>query len=319
MKNLEPKMIKKQEVELDLITLKTTKLPYPLKQGDTNVHEITLKLDVEEGFEYERAQVHYSNGDYQDIEGLTFIIKNSVLKTGTRSFEVEFVANEEIRRSGKVEYRVGSSINSTVEAYDKYNELKKLYDVYVDAADNEVKREQLKTELIELKNSIESDLESINLAVDDIVSSEDDRKQNEIVREQVKTELENLVADIQNKLDDGAFVGEKGDKGDKGEQGIQGIQGIQGEQGIKGDTGERGLQGVQGLKGDKGDKGEQGIQGVKGDTGEVSLAQLNVVENKVKDKINVSDLTYEQDGLTYLAKLVIEDGQPTIITSEINK
>lgn len=43
------------------------------------------------------------------------------------------------------------------------------------------------------------------------------------------------------------------------------------------------------------------------------------IENKTKDKINVSDLTYEQDGLTYLAKLVIEDGQPTIITSEINK
>lgn len=77
------------------------------------------------------------------------------------------------------------------------------------------------------------------------------------------------------------FDGVKGDKGDKGEQGIQGTQGPKGEQGIKGDTGERGLQGVQGLKGDKGDKGEQGIQGVKGDIGEVSLAQLNVVQNEL--------------------------------------
>lgn len=73
-------------------------------------------------------------------------------------------------------------------------------------------------------------------------------------------------------------IGPKGDKGDKGDTGSQGIQGIQGP---KGDTGERGLQGVQGLKGDKGDKGEQGIQGVKGDIGEVSLAQLNVVQNEL--------------------------------------
>ena len=46
---------------------------------------------------------------------------------------------------------------------------------------------------------------------------------------------------------------------------------------------------------------------------------FTVIDSKIKDKLNVSDLTYEQDGLTYLAKLVIEDGQPTIITSEIIK
>ena len=46
---------------------------------------------------------------------------------------------------------------------------------------------------------------------------------------------------------------------------------------------------------------------------------FTVIDKEIIQKINVSDLTYEQDGLTYLAKLVIEDGQPTIITSEINK
>jgi hypothetical protein len=46
---------------------------------------------------------------------------------------------------------------------------------------------------------------------------------------------------------------------------------------------------------------------------------FTVIDKEIIQKLNVSDLTYEQDGLTYLAKLVIEDGQPTIITSEINK
>ena len=244
---MEPKMVKKQEVALDLITLKATKLPYSLKQGDTNVHEITLKLDVEEGFEYERAQVHYSNGDYQDIEGLTFIMKNSALENGIRNFEVEFVTGEEVRRSGKVNYYVDSSINSKYEAYDKYNELKKLYDVYVDAVDNEVQREQLKVELIELKNSIESDLESINLAVDDITGSENDRRQNEVIREEIKVELENLVTDIQNKLDNGDFVGEQGDPGERGLPGIQGEKGDQGEQGIPGEKGDPGYYNLQAI------------------------------------------------------------------------
>ena len=55
----------------------------------------------------------------------------------------------------------------------------------------------------------------------------------------------------------------------------------------------------------------------------IDVSDLNhnftVIDREIIQKLNVSDLTYEQDGLTYLAKLVIEDGQPTIITSEINK
>lgn len=46
---------------------------------------------------------------------------------------------------------------------------------------------------------------------------------------------------------------------------------------------------------------------------------FTVIDKEIIQKLNVSDLTYEQDGLAYLAKLVIEDGQPTIITSEIVK
>lgn len=176
-------MIKNQEVELDLITLKTTKLPYPFKEGDTNAHAITLKIVAEEGFEYERAQVHYSNGDYQDIEDLTFIIKNSALKTGHRSFEVEFVSGDTVRRSGKVRYYVGRSMHSSYEAYDKYNELKKLYDVYVDAVGDEGQIERLKVELTELKNNIESDLESFNSTTNDIIAAENIREENEVIRE----------------------------------------------------------------------------------------------------------------------------------------
>ena len=43
------------------------------------------------------------------------------------------------------------------------------------------------------------------------------------------------------------------------------------------------------------------------------------IQSESESKVAISDLTYEQDGLTYLAKLTIEDGQPTIITSEISK
>ena len=274
-------MLKKQEVELDLITLKTTKLPYSFKQGDANVHEITLKLKAEDTFEYERAQVCYSTGDFQDIESLTFIIKNSALKPGRRTFEVEFVSGEEVRRSGKVEYYVDSSINSKNEAFDKYNELKKLYDVYVDAVNNEVEREQLKVELIELKNSIKSDLQNINLVVDDIVGSENDRKQNEVTREEIKAELENLVTDIQNMLNNGDFVGEKG------------------EQGLKGDPGEDGytpIKGVDYFDGEQGPPGKDGVNATA--TNVATISENGLMSSADKTKLDGVEAGAEKNTIT---------------------
>ena len=105
-------------------------------------------------------------------------------------------------------------------------------------------------------------------------------------------ETQEVKTEIEQKLENGEFIGPqgpKGDQGEKGEQGIQGIQGIrgpqglQGEQGIQGEVGPvgpegpQGIQGIQGPKGetgeqgpkgDKGDKGEQGEQGPKGDKGD---------------------------------------------------
>ena len=74
-------------------------------------------------------------------------------------------------------------------------------------------------------------------------------------------ETQEVKTEIEQKLENGEFIGPQGPKGDQGEKGEQGIQGIQGIRGPQG------LQGEQGPKGDKGDKGEQGEQGPKGDIG----------------------------------------------------
>ena len=121
-------------------------------------------------------------------------------------------------------------------------------------------------------------------------SSETDRvsaEQNRVTAENERNDLYNLV---QQKLENGEFVGEKGDtgdgleyvwngtqlgvrkegeteyvyvdlKGDKGDQGIQGERGPEGPKGPKGDKGDTGPRGPQGEIGPKGDKGEQGPMG----------------------------------------------------------
>lgn len=88
-----------------------------------------------------------------------------------------------------------------------------------------------------------------------------------------KNEAEELVRTVEQKLENGEFVGEQGPVGPEGPQGIQGatgpigpqgVQGEQGPQGAKGEKGDRGEQGIQGEKGDKGDKGEKGDTGAAG-------------------------------------------------------
>lgn len=100
--------------------------------------------------------------------------------------------------------------------------------------------------------------------------AENTRAYNEQERILAEEDRIELYETIQNKLDNGEFVGEKGDIG---EQGPQGIQGIQGETGNQGPQGEQGIQGIQGPQGIQGEQGPQGIQGEKGDTG----AGLNIL------------------------------------------
>ena len=117
-----------------------------------------------------------------------------------------------------------------------------------------------------------------------------------------------LVDEINQKLENGEFIGpqgpqgiqgpigpvgpqgpqgpqgEKGDKGDKGDtgergpQGEQGPQGIQGIQGEKGDTGEQGPQGIQGKQGIQGEQGPQGETGPQGPIGKTPNVQVGTVE-----------------------------------------
>ena len=75
------------------------------------------------------------------------------------------------------------------------------------------------------------------------------------------SEASALINEVQDKLDNGEFIGPQGPKGDQGpqgEKGDKGEQGPQGEQGIQGLQGIQGPQGVQGPQGEKGDKGDPG-------------------------------------------------------------
>lgn len=72
----------------------------------------------------------------------------------------------------------------------------------------------------------------------------------------------NLVAEIEQKLENGEFVGPQGPKGDKGDKG---------EKGEKGDTGLKGEVGPQGPAGPQGEIGPQGPQGPKGETGSIKI------------------------------------------------
>lgn len=90
------------------------------------------------------------------------------------------------------------------------------------------------------------------------------------------SEASSLIQTVEEKLENGDFVGPPGAQGPQGEPGPQGPKGESGEQGPqgqKGDQGETGPQGPQGEPGPQGPKGEtgaigpQGQQGEKGDTG----------------------------------------------------
>lgn len=124
---------------------------------------------------------------------------------------------------------------------------------------------------------------------------------------------------VQQKLESGEFIGEKGDTGDGLEYVWRGTQlgvrkegeteyvyvdlkGDKGDQGIRGERGPEGPQGIQGPKGDafvyddftpvqlEGLKGPQGEQGPKGDTGE----QGPQGQKGVDGTMTFEDLTIEQ-------------------------
>lgn len=189
----------------------TIQLVFYQKSTKAVIHTIKQKCPVYQSIGQEFVE---SNNLYVDITALRLGLEKIEKLDGKYEEiiekDIEIQANETERKEAEGKRNLNEAIRKDNESIRN---------------SNEEKREQLKTALIELKNSIENDLESINLTVDDIISSEDDRKQNEIIREEIKVELENLVADIQNKLDNGDFVGEKGEQGIQGEQGPQGPPG----------------------------------------------------------------------------------------------
>ena len=85
---------------------------------------------------------------------------------------------------------------------------------------------------------------------------------------QVTDNANDLVDEINQKLENGEFVGPQGPQGIQGEVGPVGPEGPQGPKGEKGDKGDKGDVGPQGPQGEQGPQGIQGIQGEKGDKGD---------------------------------------------------
>ena len=105
--------------------------------------------------------------------------------------------------------------------------------------------------------------------------------------------------------------GERGPKGERGERGPDGLegavgargeQGPQGEKGADGARGERGPQGppgqpgAPGAPGERGPKGEPGERGPKGDpgiVGQISIRQVEGLEDALGDKLDESEVSEE--------------------------
>ena len=114
---------------------------------------------------------------------------------------------------------------------------------------------------------IDEIMDEMQDSFDDLVSAADRA-------EDAAERAEDIADTVQEKLDNGDFIGPQGPKGDKGDKGDTGAQGPKGDtgatgpQGQKGDTGPQGPQGETGPQGPKGDTGDTGPQGPKGDKGD---------------------------------------------------
>ena len=108
---------------------------------------------------------------------------------------------------------------------------------------------------------------SFNITVEDTVCDEDseiDSETEATALTKLISEATTLITDVEEKLENGEFVGPQGPQGEQGEQGPKGDKG---DPGVQGPQGEKGDPGAQGPQGEKGDPGAQGPQGVDGNSG----------------------------------------------------
>ena len=93
-----------------------------------------------------------------------------------------------------------------------------------------------------------------------------------------------LVDEINQKLENGEFIGPQGPQGIQGPvgpvgpEGPQGPQGEKGDKGDKGDVGPQGEQGIQGIQGEQGPVGETGPQGPIGKTPNIQIGNVETLE-----------------------------------------
>lgn len=109
--------------------------------------------------------------------------------------------------------------------------------------------------------------------------AEANREQAEEAREQdtaaAVKRADDLVKSVEDKLENGDFIGAQGPQGPigaTGPQGVPGAQGVQGEKGEKGDTGATGPQGMPGADGADGTPGKDGLDAPQIDDTTVSDA-----------------------------------------------
>lgn len=148
----------------------------------------------------------------------------------------------------------------------------------------------------------------------DLFELEQKFKAEIISAEEAAQAATSIASAVQEKLDNGEFIGpvgrqgdkgEKGDKGDPGETGPEGVQGPKGDTGAQGPKGEQGVKGDTGdtgPKGDKGDPGEQGPQGPPGTTDYVQLENLPSINGiEVNGELNSKDLNLVEAEIKYAA------------------
>lgn len=215
--------------ERELKELKLTKniiIPFPNFQPNTIISPTQMNDNFEEIEHAYNTLIDNHNGAVAKIqEVLDSIDANSG----------DIIENENIRinsekiRSQNEEQRIQSE-------EERKAEEKKRIAMYNTHLNDEIRREQKHTEMVNTFNTKVSE-------VNTFITTKGQEIQDAINTIPPKSEL----------------IGEKGDKGDKGEKGE------------KGERGEQGLQGVQGIPGEKGEKGDQGDKGNDGLTVSVSV------------------------------------------------
>lgn len=295
--------------EKELKELKLTKniiIPFPNFQQNTIISPTQMNDNFEEIEHAYNSLIDNHNGALEKI--------NKVLSDLTSS-DNEAIVNEQERVQAE-ETRVQNEEQRISDEDERRAEEKKRIAMYNTHLNDELRREQKHTEIVDTFNTkigevdtfVDTKKEEIDSFIDaktEEVEEFVDLKTNQVnsfittKTSEINTfvtakgqEVQNAIKAIPPKSE---LIGAKGDKGDKGEKGE------------KGDRGERGLQGIQ---------GERGLQGVKGDTPSITHLETSISDkiNEVETRFNTLTSQQQQD-----AEVVDARGGETSLKVRLDK